>query len=229
MLLCFKQIMRPTTRNPNSAGCEPPQPKILAGRGRPPPHLRCFGETTSSFVRARSSIAPLSRSDHNAATPSRMIQTVSRECDRHAEGHYVAANRPAEPRFGRAREPRRGRSAAKWLDRTADRRTIARRDALGARDRGARRRTRKAIDARRWKKGRRRRALAAAVRNSERVRAHLYEREFRGKPVTCVDSARERRRAHWSNHAAHSVGVRDRRGPSGRRRTSESATAMEVR
>src|SRR5206468_11118557 len=43
------------------------------------------------------------------------------------------------------REPRRGRSEAKWLDRTADRRTIARRDGLGARDRAAGRRTRKRL------------------------------------------------------------------------------------
>ena len=49
--------------------------------------------------------------------------------------------------------------------------------------------------------------------NSERVRAHLYEREFRGKPVSRPDDAHERGRARPSNHAAHSTGSRTRAGP----------------
>jgi hypothetical protein len=43
--------------------------------------------------------------------------------------------------------------------------------------------------------GRRWRSSAAAVQNSERMRAHLYEREFRAKPVSGADRPRERRRA----------------------------------
>ena len=49
--------------------------------------------------------------------------------------------------------------------------------------------------------------------NSERVRAHLYEREFRGKPVSRADDAHERGRARPSNHAAHSTGSRTRAVP----------------
>jgi hypothetical protein len=49
--------------------------------------------------------------------------------------------------------------------------------------------------------------------NSERVRAHLYEREFRGKPVSRGDGAHERGRARRSNHAAHSTGSRTRAVP----------------
>jgi hypothetical protein len=99
---------------------------------------------------------------------------------------------PAEPRFGQARSPVRGRSEAKWLDRAADRRTISRRDGHRADDRGACQRTRTALEARWWKRGGRRRSSAAAVQNSERVRAHLYERECRAKPVRRRDGARER-------------------------------------
>ena len=102
---------------------------------------------------------------------------------------------PAEPRFGQARSPVRGRSEAEWLDRAADRRTISRRDGRGARDLRARQRTRKANEARWWMKGRRRRSTGRRSRNSERVRAHLYEREFRAKPVSRADGASERRRA----------------------------------
>ena len=49
--------------------------------------------------------------------------------------------------------------------------------------------------------------------NSERVRAHLYEREFRGKPVSREDCAHERGCARRSNHAAHSTGSRTRAVP----------------
>jgi len=98
---------------------------------------------------------------------------------------------PAEPRFGQARSPVRGRSEAEWLDRAADRRTISRRDGRGARDLRARQRTRKAIEARWWKKGRRAAINGRRSQNSERVRAHLYERKFRAKPVReCEASVR---------------------------------------
>ena len=49
-------------------------------------------------------------------------------------------------------------------------------------------------------------------RNSERVRAHLYEREFPAKPVRRGDGAREHGRARELNHAAHPTVSRTRRG-----------------
>jgi hypothetical protein len=64
-----------------------------------------------------------------------------------------------------------------------DRRTISRRDGRRARDCAARRRTSKTIEARWWKRGRRAAIDAAAVQDSVRVRAHLYERVFPAKPV----------------------------------------------
>ena len=99
---------------------------------------------------------------------------------------------PAEPRFGQAREPRSGRSEAKWLDRTADRRTISRRDGRRARAlphvSELARRSRRAGG----REAGGRRSTAAAVRNSERVRAHLYERMFRAKPVSRADAQMNR-------------------------------------
>jgi len=48
--------------------------------------------------------------------------------------------------------------------------------------RAASRRCRKTIEARLWKRGRRAAIVVAAVRDSERVRAHLNERMFPTKP-----------------------------------------------
>jgi hypothetical protein len=48
--------------------------------------------------------------------------------------------------------------------------------------------------------------------NSERVRAHLYEREFRAKPVRRADGERARE----LNRAAHSTVSRKGRGFAGR-------------
>ena len=49
--------------------------------------------------------------------------------------------------------------------------------------------------------------------NSERVRAHLYEREFQPKPVICANGARERGRDRRLNRAAHSTASRTRAVP----------------
>ena len=61
--------------------------------------------------------------------------------------------------------------------------TISRRDGRGARDLGARQRTRKAIEARWWKKGRRRRSTAAAVRIQSEC-ALTYMNAVSGKNLT---------------------------------------------
>lgn len=52
--------------------------------------------------------------------------------------------------------------------------------------------------------GRRRRTTAAAVQDSERVRAHLYERVFRAKPVSGADAV-----LNVGGHVVESCGALD--------------------
>jgi hypothetical protein len=68
-----------------------------------------------------------------------------------------------------------------------DRWTISRRDGRVTRDRGARQRTCKAIEARWWKRGRRRRSTAAAVRIQSEC-ALTYMNAVSGKNLTGVFS-----------------------------------------
>ena len=142
-----------------------------------------------------------------------MNQCDPHECDGQPEGHHVTAKSPAEPRCGQARSPRRGRSEAEWLDRTADGRTISRRDGRSARDLGARQRTCEAIEARWWKKGRRRRSTAAAVRIRSECALTYMNASSGEKPVSRADCAHDRGCARRSNHAAHSTGSRTRAVP----------------
>ena len=75
-------------------------------------------------------IALLSRTDHNAATPSASLMlcfALSVVGDRTC-GHHVIAGRAAEPQARSSPPARKGRSEAEWLDRAEDRRTIRRRD-----------------------------------------------------------------------------------------------------
>ena len=110
-----------------------------------------------------SSIAPLSRSDHNAATPSMMNRCGSRAHDDQLGSHHVFAN------------TRRSRGSVKPASREAD---GAKRSGLtepwtagqsrvvmaAVRANVPQSANRKAIGARWWRKGRRRRTSAAAVR-----------------------------------------------------------------
>jgi hypothetical protein len=144
---------------------------------------------------SRPSIALLSRPDHNALAPCREVDLSVLET--HIVvffgGHHVIADRSGGPQARSSPSARQGRSEAEWLDGDEDRRTISRRDGHRVRDRGARQLTRKAIEARWWKRGRRRRSSAAAVQNSERVRTHLYERNFPDEPDRRAQSRRESR------------------------------------
>jgi len=99
---------------------------------------------------------------------------------------------PAEPRFGQARKPRSGRSGAKWLDRAVDRRTISRRDG-----RRSKRRSRSSANSQSDRGALVEERQEAAIncgrsQNSERVRAHLYERKFRAKPVRDCEASERR-------------------------------------
>ena len=77
----------------------------------------------------------------------------------------------------------------------------------GARDLGARQRTRKAIEARWWKKGRRRRSTAAAVRIQSEC-ALTYMNASSGQNLSAVRTAHDERGcARRSKRAAHSTGV----------------------
>ena len=110
------------------------------------------------------------------------------ECDGQPGGHHVIADLRRSRGSVKPDSPVRGRSEAEWLDRAADRRTISRRDGRSARDLGARQRTRKAIEARWWKKGRRRRSTAAAVRIQSEC-ALTYMNASSGENLTAVRSA----------------------------------------
>jgi hypothetical protein len=111
-----------------------------------------------------------------------MNRCVARELRRSAWRPSRICEHPAEPRIGQAREPRSGRSEAKWLDRAVDRRTISRRDGRRALGRAARQRL-----AQRSRRAGGREAggatvEAAAVQDSEQVRAHDQERTLPAKP-----------------------------------------------
>jgi hypothetical protein len=119
---------------------------------------------TSWLSASRLSTALLSRPHHNADSfESESLR--SGECiGRLAWRPSRNCREPAQPRSCQARSPARGRSEAEWLDRAEERRTITRRDGRTARDRCARCGTRTANGARWWKRGRRRRSSATAVR-----------------------------------------------------------------
>ena len=162
---------------------------------------------------SRSPIALLSRSDHNAATPSRMNRCVPHECDGQPGGHHVIAEHRRSRGSVKPASPVRGRSEAEWLDRAADRRTISRRDGRGARDLGARQRTRKAIEARWWKKGRRRRSTAAAVRIQSEC-ALTYMNASSGENLSAARTVQVNAGAQGvRNSAAHSTVSRTRAVP----------------
>jgi hypothetical protein len=109
------------------------------------------------------------------------------ECDCQPKGPSRNCQPPAAPRFGQARKPRADGAKRSGLTelRTAGQSRVVM-TAMQATVAHVSEHAR-AIEARWWKVGRRRRASAAAVRNSERVRAHPNERVFPAKPDTRVD------------------------------------------
>jgi hypothetical protein len=97
---------------------------------------------------SRSPIALVSRSDHNAATPSRMNQCGPHECKGQPEGHHVTAKGRRSRGSVKPDSPEGDGAKRSGLTGPADRRTISRRDGRSARDLGARQRTCEAIGAR---------------------------------------------------------------------------------
>jgi hypothetical protein len=79
---------------------------------------------------SKSPTAFLSRTDHNAATPCRVVDVCSRAEDvgDPTFGHHVIARHPAALQARSSAQPVRERSEAEWLDRAEDRRTISCRD-----------------------------------------------------------------------------------------------------
>ena len=76
---------------------------------------------------SRSSIAFLSRPDHNAVAPCRKVDlfALAAHIEVFSGGHHVIADRSGGPQARSSPSARQGRSEAEWLDQAEDGRTIA--------------------------------------------------------------------------------------------------------
>jgi hypothetical protein len=134
-------------------------------------------------------IALVSRTDHNAATPSVSLMFAP-ELSTSAIalcGHHAMARRRAEPQARSSPPARKGRSEAEWLDRAEDRRTIRRCDGRSVCPPGSQRENpRDERDAQVGSQAGGDGQATISGMDSVRVRVHLYERCFRRKPVRRV-------------------------------------------